>query len=102
MDAVEYDKALRRMCFAHENCFDCELRRVCLELAKGQPRISPEECDRAIEMRVKTVEAWAEEHPIITRQSLLLKIFPILPTDANGVYESCPNRLAPTKKWRNA
>lgn len=98
MDAVEYAKAFRRMCFAHENCFDCELQRACFALAKGQPSKSPEEYDRAIEMRVKSVEAWAEEHPIITRQSLLLKVFPNLPTDVDGVYESCPNRLAPTKK----
>jgi hypothetical protein len=69
MDAVEYLKTLDRMCNAE--CRKCEFREVhrvnggCSTWQKNHP-----------EEAVAIVEQWAAEHPIKTRQSEFLKMFP--------------------------
>ena len=69
MDAVEFLKTLRRMCNAE--CRKCEFREVhrvnggCSTWQKNHP-----------EEAVAIVEQWAAEHPIKTRQSEFLKMFP--------------------------
>lgn len=81
MDAVEFCKTVNRMC---EN-------QVCKEC----PVYEDERCMvwfgdnsiRSIEETVSKVEQWAKDHPVKTRQSEFLKMFPnadidcILPCD---------------------
>lgn len=73
MDAVEYVKQCRRMI-----ANDVQIRSV----LGGW----------SAEAVVEQVEQWAKEHPVKTRQSELLKLFPN--TDMyNGVLEFCPQRF---------
>ena len=69
MDAVEFLKTLQRMCNA--KCRKCEFGEVyrvnegCSTWQKNHP-----------EEAVAIAEKWAAEHPIKTRQSEFLKMFP--------------------------
>lgn len=90
MDAVTYIKEYKRMCEyfdSKENparaCEGCPLEW----LPNGCHMI--EIADNA-EKCVAAVEKWAREHPIRTRQSELLKMFPLMKTDENGVITFCP------------
>ena len=81
MDAVEYVKQRNRMCDYYVNCGDC-------------PAGDYQECASLDEIPnlVPIVEQWAKEHPVKTRQSELLKLFPN--TDKNnGVLDFCPQRF---------
>lgn len=86
MDAVEYIKNVKRMCkFYGETCDGCGLNvsddLYCME---GK---SPEEC-------IATVEQWAKEHPVKTRQSEFLKHYPDARIDQNtGALDICPNKI---------
>ena len=80
MDAVEYIKTLRRMCKSKERCSGCVLydkEDDCCIL----------DISEYTEKAVRIVEQWAKEHPIKTRKSEFLKMFPnadidcILPCD---------------------
>ena len=65
MDAVEYVKQRERMCNYYANCGDC-------------PAVQYEECSslNGIPKLVPIVEQWAKEHPVKTRQSEFLKMYP--------------------------
>lgn len=65
MDAVEYVKQRERMCAYYGSCDKCLANKVvgCATIAK-------------ISQMVPIVEQWAKEHPVKTRQSELLKLFP--------------------------
>lgn len=66
MDAVEYIKALHRLCSSKDDCFGCPLQ-------------NKEDCccitDTSTEKAVRIVEQWAKDNPIKTRQSEFLKKF---------------------------
>ena len=87
MDAVEFYKAFKRMC-DKTDCKDCLLDQKC----RPSANVEPEEV-------VKLVEEWAKEHPIKTRQSEFLKLFP----DAEMVNIErtfCVAHFEPTKKCK--
>ena len=69
MDAVKFVKTLGRMCNAE--CIRCEFwkRKSSGESCTSWQKNHPEEA-------VAIVEQWAAEHPIKTRQSDFLKLFP--------------------------
>lgn len=70
MDAVEFLKTLHRMCDRH--CTNCEFgKRLCgfVTSCTVWRKTHPEEA-------VAIAEKWAEKHPIKTRQSEFLKMFP--------------------------
>ena len=76
MDAVEYVKAMHRLCKSQ----DCYFGR-----APGCPLLNKEDkkygyCIANIggcaEKAVQIVEQWAKDHPVKTRQSEFLKMFP--------------------------
>lgn len=67
MDAVEYVKELRRICKSHPACNVCPLNSKFCYIANM--------CEDA-EKAVKIVEQWSKGHPVKTRQSEFLKIFP--------------------------
>lgn len=83
MDAVEYVKQRERMCSYYGSCDKCLANKVigCATIAK-------------ISQMVPIVEQWAKEHPVKTRQSELLKLFP----DASVLYDEylniCPAQLS--------
>lgn len=64
MDAVEFYKAFKRMCYKTD-CKDCLLDQKC----RPSANVEPEEV-------VELVEEWAKNHPIKTRQSEFLRMFP--------------------------
>lgn len=69
MDAVKFVKTLGRMC--NVECINCEIwkRRSGGESCAVWQKNHPEEA-------VEIAEKWAKEHPIKTRQSEFLKLFP--------------------------
>lgn len=69
MDAVKFVKTLGRMCNAE--CIRCEFwkRKSGGESCTSWQKTHPEEA-------VAIVEQWAAEHPVKTRQSEILKMFP--------------------------
>lgn len=83
MDAVEYVKQRERMCSYYESCDKYLANKVmgCAALAK-------------ISQMVSIVEQWSKEHPVKTRQSELLKLFP----EASVLYDEylniCPTQLS--------
>lgn len=64
MDAVEFYKAFKRMC-DKTDCKDCLLDQKCRPSANVEP-----------EKVVELVEELSKNHPIKTRQSEFLKMFP--------------------------
>lgn len=78
--ATIYDYA--RMCASFEKCNQCVLLKFCAE----QRNIFSNDIDKANEIILK----WCKEHPIKTRQSEFLKMFPNAKTDADGVLSICP------------
>lgn len=88
MDAVEFLKERTRMCNYYMNyCRNCPGNKVayCATL-----------CAAAIDL-VPIVEQWAKEHPIKTRQSEFLKMFPNAQKSSNGVLDICPRKFEPEK-----
>lgn len=68
MDAVEYVKALRRLCISQSGCSACKLH--------GKNGCIVSNMDKEAEKAVKIVEQWAKDHPSKTRKNELLKMFP--------------------------
>ncbi len=83
MDAVEYVKQRERMCDYYVNCGDC-------------PADNYERCESINEIPnlVPIVEQWAKEHPIKTRQSELLKLFPEANMLCDEYLNICPAQLS--------
>ena len=89
MTAVEYLKTARRICESYR-CGDCPLAIkdgdnifYCKNPMSSREVKNPEEA-------VAIVQKWAEEHPIKTRQSEFLKIFPNTSKYYNGFLNICP------------
>ena len=68
MDAVEYLKTMKRMCYQYDKgCNTCPLNEIHSCVYGGDPE-DPEEA-------VDIVEQWSKEHPKITNASKLLEVF---------------------------
>lgn len=82
MDAVEYEKTKYRLCRSKDSCFECPLQ-------------DKENCGciadtiEYVENAVPIVEQWAKEHPVKTRQSEFLKLFPNA-QKSDGIINICP------------
>lgn len=75
MDAVEFYKSMKRMCYSGEMCEKCPLYNNFSEMGSVCDVLLHIEDEKA--SRVKSiVEQWAKEHPVKTRQSEFLKLFP--------------------------
>ena len=91
MDAVRFIKEYKRMCDSFGSkehimakpCAGCPLDSNVRGCHMNDIAENAEEC-------VAAVDKWAMEHPIRTRQSELLKMFPFIKTDENGVITFCP------------
>ena len=84
MDAVEFLRVRRKLCDDNVCGESCPLFYCCDD--------SPE--DNRIR-QVSAVEQWAKEHPVKTRQSEFLKIFPNAQKSSNGVIDICPKQFDP-------
>ena len=104
MDAVEYVKDMHRLCKSQ----DCYFGRT-----PGCPLLNKEgkkygyciaNIGGCAEKAVKIVEQWAKDHPVKTRQSEFLKLFPNAPKSGR-VLDICPQNLnidyMPPKRCEN-
>ena len=82
MDAVEFLKARSRMCNDNVCEGDCPLFYCCND------RID----DNMVEL-VSIVEKWAKEHPVKTRQSEFLKMWPDAEIGGDGLLSIAPCQL---------
>lgn len=93
MDAVAYFKAYERMCDSFDSknnitgkpCVGCPLDDIGRGCHMNDLTNNAEEC-------VAAVEKWAKEHPVKTRQSEFLKIFPSAQIEDETV-SICPAKL---------
>ena len=88
MDAVEFLRERRRMCNAQDNCGTCPIGIVCDDYFVNH-NYSQEKASGM----VSTVEKWAKEHPVKTRQSVFLKMLPNVPLNDKGQPAFCPKLL---------
>lgn len=98
MDAVEYNMALYRMCQSNDlSCNMCEFNKLCGIKNSGS---TLEGAKKAVEF----VKQWAKDHPVKTRQSEFLKLFPNAPKSGR-VLDICPQNLnidyMPPKRCEN-
>lgn len=92
MNVVEFIKTRARMC-KNLSCGHCPLKFFCSSSFFDQVEIA--------EDAASVVEQWAKEHPVKTRQSEFLKMFPNAQKSLNGVLDICPRKFEP-KKYKSA
>ena len=88
MDAVKYLKEVYRMCDSMEDCCDCPLEVFNITFPCKGTKVSAEYKDA--EKCVAEVEKWSKEHPVKTRQSAILNVFPNTTLLKNGAIAICP------------
>lgn len=74
MDAVEFLKTANRLC-ENQSCRECPVCKEGVCMVMNMVRIDGGLVE-SIEETVSKVEQWAKDHPIKTRQSEFLKLFP--------------------------
>ena len=82
MDAVEFLKALGRLCNNYLCGDNCPLIDSC-----------DDESDDGYVRKVQIVEQWAKEHPVKTRQSEFLKMWPDAEVGDDGYPSVAPCQL---------
>ena len=92
MTAVDYLMAKKRMHQTIKKCDNCPINSVVdgENMCAYIELIDPEEV-------VEIVSKWAEEHPIKTRQTEFLKIYPNT-VKRDGVINICPKMLGEASK----
>lgn len=103
MDAVEFYKSMKRMCYSGEMCEKCPLYNNFSEMGSVCDVLLHIKDEKA--SRVKSiVEQWAKDNPVKTRQSEFLKLFPNAPKSGR-VLDICPQNLnidyMPPKRCEN-
>ena len=88
MDAVEFIKTCARICRGYGDCKDCILSDFCDNSCYEYDNY------QVAEQAVANVLEWAKEHPVKTRQSEFLKMWP----DASMLYAEylniCPAQIS--------
>ena len=96
MNAVKFIRERERMCNENSSCNQC---------AFYKSEVEPDgmSCKKWVaeypEKTVAFVERWSKEHPIKTRQSKFLEMFPDALIASDGVLDICP--LECCGKYRN-
>lgn len=92
MDTVEFLKEYKRMC-GQIPCGSCPLHSGggCDLFIGFQKSLDLREC-------VEAVEQWSKDHPVKTRQSEFLKMFPNAKRDEDGTLHVCPEIFKPEIK----
>lgn len=93
MDAVEFVKTVNRLC-KNQSCKECPVVKEGRCMAGFDDKSV-----KSIEETISKVEQWAKDHPVKTRQSEFLKMFPNAKfpnakTDG-GVIIFCPRGFLP-------
>ena len=73
MDAVEFFKTVNRLC--GQGCAKCPVCKKDICMVRRAVMLSNASVE-SIEEMVSKVEQWAKDHPVKTRQSEFLKMFP--------------------------
>lgn len=84
MDAVEFYKSMKRMCYSGEMCEKCPLYNNFSEMGSVCDVLLHIEDEEASKVK-SIVEQWAKDHPVKTRKSEFLKMFPNAELDEDGV-----------------
>lgn len=74
MDAVEFFKTVKRLC-ENQSCRECPVCKEGVCMVMNMVRIDGGLVE-SIEETVSKVEQWAKDHPVKTRKSEFLKLFP--------------------------
>lgn len=90
MDAVEFIKAIDRLCKAQKDCCDCPLREHACD--ENVSTIMKHYDVESVQKMVQICEQWAKDHPVKTRQSEFLKMFPNA-VIKNGAIAICPRNV---------
>ena len=102
MNAVEYEKYRIKMCketiLEKGGCGACEMYDVVRQRCRTLASVCMKEDEDYYKKNVAIVEQWAKDHPVKTRQSEFLKMFPYAKT-MGGVISICPNSIDST--YRN-
>ena len=88
MDALEFLKAKREMCSMYNLCENCPAKDHKCQCGEGSS-------DEDFEKLIQVVEKWQREHPVKTRQSVFLEMWP----NANltrGIIAICPLEIDST------
>ena len=93
MDAVEFFKTVNRLC-ENQSCSECPVCKEGVCMVMNMVRIDGGLVE-SIEETVSKVEQWAKDHPVKTRQSEFLKMFPNARIDESGVLLFCPKYFLP-------
>lgn len=100
MDAVEFFKTVNRLCKNQRCCAECPIHKN----GMGCMIKADDDSTKSIEETVSKVEQWAKDHPVKTRQSEFLKMFPNAPKSGR-VLDICPRDLnieyMPPKRCEN-
>lgn len=75
MDAVEFYKSMKRMCYSGEMCEKCPLYNNFSEMGSVCDVLLHIEDEEASKVK-SIVEQWAKDNPVKTRQSEFLRMFP--------------------------
>lgn len=75
MDAVEFYKSMKRMCYSGEMCEKCPLYNNFSEMGSVCDVLLHITDEKASKVK-SIVEQWAKGHPVNTRQDKFLKMFP--------------------------
>lgn len=97
MDAVEFFKTVNRLCKNQRYCKECPIYKNGMRCIV----LFDDDSIKSIDETVSKVEQWAKDHPVKTRQSEILKMFPNAKIDDNGVVAFCPSNFLPEVE-RNA
>ena len=102
MDAVEYIKEAKRICKSRSVCKSVSGKCPLLD-ENGHCTATVDICAADIiekaEKAVQIVEEWAKDHPVKTRQSEFLKMFPDAKINDDGILAFCPGAFSQKEKY---
>lgn len=78
MDAVEFFQTVNRLC-KNRSCAGCPIckKGMCKDMCMVRRTVMLGDASvESIEEMISIVEQWAKDHPVKTRQSKFLKVFP--------------------------
>lgn len=100
MDFVKFAHDRNRMCNAQrgqgEGCKSCPLDQI-----MDRKSVCSVWCFQNPEKAIEAVEKWAAAHPVKTRQSEFLKLFPEAELTQDGVIAICPVEVSAAYRIEN-
>lgn len=98
MDAVEFFKTANRLCENQKSCNGCPICKEGMCMVRRMVILNDKSI-KSIEETVSIVEQWAKDHPVKTRKSEFLKMFPNAEM-VNIERTFCVAHFEPTKKCK--